>query len=125
MTRKKSKPVSYDAMIKFFLQYHNIPTKKDFEKIQDQLNRVEQMLKSLAAAPALRNAAEAQPARERKGGTSATDVVLNVIKSADKGVGITQIRKKTGFDEKKLRNIVYRLNKTGKIRRKSRGLYIG
>lgn len=124
MTRKKNKPVSYDAMVKFFLQYHNIPTKKDFDKLQDQLNRIEQMIKSLSSAQALRNVSDAHPAKGRKIGSSATDAVINVIKSADKGVGIAEIQKKTGFDEKKLRNIIYRLNKTGKIRRKSRGLYI-
>ena len=124
MTRKKSKPVSYDAMVKFFLQYHNIPTKKDVDKLQDQLNRIERLLKSLSGSPALCNTADSHPARGRKTGHSATDVVLNVIKSADNGTGITEIRKKTGFEEKKLRNIIYRLNKTGKIKRKSRGLYI-
>ncbi len=124
MTRKKNKPVSYDAMVKFFLQYHNIPTKKDFEKLVDQLSRIEQMIKTLSDAPVLRNPSDSHPARARKIGSSATDVVLNVIRSADKGAGIAEIQKKTGFDEKKLRNIVYRLNKTGKIRRKSRGLYI-
>jgi len=124
MTRKKNKPISYDAMVKFFLQYHNIPTKKDFDKLLDQLNRMEQMIKALSNAPALRSASDSHPARGRKSGTSATDVVIKVIKSSGKGVGIAEIQKKTGFDEKKLRNIIYRLNKSGKIRRKSRGLYI-
>jgi hypothetical protein len=47
-----------------------------------------------------------------------------VIKRIKKGVGFSEIRTRTGFGEKKLRNIIYRLHKTKKIVRKSRGIYI-
>ncbi|MFO7964602.1 MAG: hypothetical protein R6U50_11820 [Desulfobacterales bacterium] len=123
MTRKKSKPVSYDAMVKFFMQYHNIPTKKDIEKLQDQLDRIEQMIKGLFGTGALQKGLDGRSSRGRKTGSSAADMVLKAVQSAENGIGIPGIQKKTGFDEKKLRNIIYRLNKTGKIRRKSRGIY--
>lgn len=122
MTRKKGKPVSFDALVKFFIQQHNIPTKKDIDKVLDQLNRIEQMLKSLQASPVIR--ASAPSAKERKTASTALDRVLEIIKKSDKGAGVIEIGKETGYDEKKLRNILYRLYKTGKIRRKSRGIYI-
>ena len=124
MTRKKGKPVSFDALVKFFIQQHNIPTKKDIEKLIDQLNRIEQMLKSLSVSPGVRSTSGYSPLKGKRNISTASDKVLEVIKKSDQGVGVTEIGEKTGFDEKKLRNILYRLNKTGKIRRKSRGIYI-
>ena len=38
--------------------------------------------------------------------------------------GFSDIQAKTGFGDKKIRNIIFRLNKIGKIKRKSRGIYI-
>ena len=46
-----------------------------------------------------------------------------ILLGAD-GLGFAEIQAKTAFDEKKIRNIIFRLNKTGKIKRKSRGIYI-
>ncbi len=60
----------------------------------------------------------------RKTALTAIDVVLDAIKRSKQGIGFASIQAKTGFDEKKIRNIIFRLNKTGKIKRKSRGLYI-
>lgn len=124
MARKKNKPVSFDAMVKFFLQYHNIPTKKDLDKIAVQLNRLEQMIKSLDIPKHGRRTTGANGNKRKNAAASAADEVLAVIKNSDSGLDIARIHEKTGFDEKKLRNIVYRLNKTGKIKRKSRGLYV-
>jgi predicted transcriptional regulator len=124
MTRKKNKPVSFDALVKFFIQQHHIPTKKDIEKLSDKLDRIEQMLKSLSSTSGLRHVPGGPGGRSKKRLSEAADTVLGVIKKSDKGVGLTEIGQKTGFDEKKLRNIIYRLNKAGKIRRKSRGVYV-
>jgi uncharacterized protein (UPF0335 family) len=33
--------------------------------------------------------------------------------------------KKTGFDQKKIRNIIFRTQKQGKIQRAERGIYVG
>ena len=52
------------------------------------------------------------------------DIVLDTIKNSNQGLGFVEIQAKTGFDEKKIRNIIFRLNKTGKIKRKQRGIYI-
>ena len=119
--KKKNKPISFDGMVKFFMQYHNIPTKKDIEKLTEQMNRIEQMIKALSNSPSLRST----PARKaRQARPTATDLVLDIIRQNNQGVGIEQIQAKTGFEKKKLRNIIYHLNKTGKIRRKNRGIYV-
>jgi hypothetical protein len=63
-------------------------------------------------------------ARGAKGST-ASDTVLNAIKGFRQGADFSTIQAKTGFNEKKLRNIIFRLNKLGKIKRKGRGIYVG
>jgi predicted transcriptional regulator of viral defense system len=49
---------------------------------------------------------------------------LSIVKKHRNGVGFAAIQTKTGYDEKKLRNIIFRLNKLGRISRKERGTYV-
>jgi hypothetical protein len=58
-------------------------------------------------------------------GRSATDQVLDVINRSKKGVNTATLMKKTGFDRQKVRNILQRTYKQGKIKRAGRGIYIG
>jgi DNA-binding transcriptional regulator PaaX len=51
-------------------------------------------------------------------------VVFDLIKRSREGLGFADIQAKTGFGDKKIRNIIFRLNKIGKIKRKQRGTYI-
>ena len=60
----------------------------------------------------------------KKSSAPASDKVFEIIKRFKSGVGFADIQSRTGFDEKKLRNIIFRLNKFGRIERKSRGIYI-
>jgi predicted transcriptional regulator of viral defense system len=83
------------------------------------LDRLENLIKS-AMGP---ENTKTQVAR-RKTSLTAVDIVLDTIKRSKQGIDFTQIQAKTGFDEKKIRNIIFRLNKTGKIKRQSRGIYI-
>jgi hypothetical protein len=56
---------------------------------------------------------------------TATDQVLDIINSSKKGVDTATLMKKTGFDQKKVRYILQRAYKQGKIKRADRGIYIG
>ncbi len=56
---------------------------------------------------------------------TATDEVLNLIKRHKKGVDITKLKNKTGFADSKLRMIVSKAYKQGKIKRIARGVYVG
>ena len=128
MTRKKGKAISFDAMVKFFMQHYDIPTKKDVDRVVAKLDRIEKMIKSTGAAAGRRRTASRQPAarsavRTRSGDT-AVQQVLQVIKGLKQGAGFADIKSKTGFDDKKIRNVIYRLTKLQQIKRKSRGLYV-
>lgn len=122
MTRKKGKSVSFDAMVKFFIQNYNIPTKKDFDKLEARLDRIEKLLR-LESSRSRSNAARLKTT-DKGGAITALDTVFDVIKRSRNGSSFNDIQMKTGFDDKKIRNIIFRLNKMGKIKRKSRGIYI-
>lgn len=57
-------------------------------------------------------------------GVTATDQVLKIIKRYKKGVSASALKEKTGFEDKKIRNILYGAFKGGKIKRAGRGLYV-
>jgi predicted Rossmann fold nucleotide-binding protein DprA/Smf involved in DNA uptake len=54
-----------------------------------------------------------------------TDKVLEIINRSKKGVDTATLMKKTGFDQKKVRNMLNRTYKQGKITRVGKGIYIG
>ena len=120
--RKKGKSVSFDAMVKFFIQNYNIPTKKDFDKLQARLDRIERLLKS--SAPRGRVGTAKVKATGKGAPMTALDSVYAIIKRSRNGSSFKDIQSKTGFDDKKIRNVIFRLNKMGKIKRKSRGIYM-
>ena len=127
MNKKRSKQVSFDAMVKFFMQQYNIPTKKDVNNLIAKIDRLEKLIK--ATDPAKRGRVSRRvsikgKALPGKSSVTASDIVLNIIRAYRKGAGFAQIQAKTGFGEKKLRNIIFRLSKTNNIKRKSRGIYI-
>jgi predicted Rossmann fold nucleotide-binding protein DprA/Smf involved in DNA uptake len=56
---------------------------------------------------------------------TATDQVLGIIKRSKKGVDASTLVKKTGFNAKKIQNILFRTHKQGKIKRTGKGVYVG
>ncbi|MCJ7683475.1 MAG: hypothetical protein MUO68_04200 [Desulfobacteraceae bacterium] len=55
---------------------------------------------------------------------TATDTVLSIIKRSKKGLNTAALEKKTTFDAIKVRNIIFRLKRQGKVQSKSRGMYV-
>ncbi|MFZ0131622.1 MAG: hypothetical protein WAK95_03695 [Desulfobacterales bacterium] len=124
--RHKGKSVSFDTMVKFFMHNYKIPTKKDVDKLMARLDQIEKLIKSTAGStkrvrPAARDRQGVQG--RSRGGSTAVNQVLEAIKGFQQGAKLTEIMEKTGFDEKKVRNIIFRLNKNGVIQRQSRGVY--
>ena len=65
------------------------------------------------------------PARAKKAKKlTATAEVLKVVKGHKKGVDIPKLKKKTGFADTKIRAIIYRASREGKIKRVARGIYV-
>ena len=127
MPKKRRKTVSFDAMVKFFMSTYDIATKKDIHKLMDRLDRIEKLIKTTPAYSKKKrviasNFAGGKEFQEKVIAT-ASDEVFHVIKRFNNGTGFPEIQDRTGFGDKKIRNILFRLNKLGKIRRKSRGIY--
>ena len=121
MPRKKGKSISFDAMVKFFMHTYDIPTERDVDKIMARLERIEALV---ASVPAAAVAGRRKTARRRNGGVPAADAVLDAIKRSKQGLKFADLQSKTGYPDKKIRNIIFRLNKLGKIKRHTRGVYV-
>ncbi len=76
-------------------------------------------------APAKKAPAKKAIARKKAPQATATDKILKIIKRSKKGVDVLTLKKKTGFDDKKVRNIIFRASKEGKIKKSGRGIYVG
>ena len=77
---------------------------------------------------AKKSKAAKKPVRIAAGGkksesASASDKVFDIINRSKKGVGTAVIIEKTGYDRKKVANIIYRLKKQGKIKSEQKGVY--
>jgi hypothetical protein len=55
---------------------------------------------------------------------SASETVLSAIKNSRKGVNTVALRKQTGFEGRKIGDIIYRLKKEGKIKSERKGVYV-
>ena len=63
--------------------------------------------------------------RKKAPAITATEQVLKIVRRSRKGVDVPLLKAKTGFDDKKVRNIVFRASKEGKIKKIGRGIYVG
>jgi hypothetical protein len=55
---------------------------------------------------------------------TATDSIYRIISRSRNGVDTAALKRKTGFNDKKIHNIVYKLKKKNKIRSRRKGLYV-
>jgi hypothetical protein len=127
MPKKKGKSVSFDAMVKFFMRHYNVPTKNDIDNLATKIDRLETLIKSASTSVKSKRSAKDTAKSKRSismSSLTASDMVMEAIKKSKQGANFDGIRAETGFGEKKLRNIIFRLNQIKKIKRKSRGVYI-
>ena len=68
--------------------------------------------------------APAKKSVKKKPPATAADTVLRIINRSKKGVGTATLVEKTGYDRKKIANIIFRLKKDGKIKNVKRGVFI-
>lgn len=78
--------------------------------------------KPSTSAKKVKTAKEAAKKKTVKPATD-TDKVLTIIGRSKKGASTATIMAKTGFDQKKIANIIYRLRKQKKIKSVDKGVY--
>jgi hypothetical protein len=82
--------------------------------------------RKVVKAKAKRRVTAKKTAPRKKASTmTATEQVLKIIGRSKKGVDVPNLKAKTGFDDKKVRNLVFRASKEGKIKKVGRGIYVG
>ena len=121
MTRKKGVANSPDAIAKSFIKFYKLVTQKEFSKLKARLDGIENQLNALAFDKTI-TVKYKVPCSQRR--VTSSDLVYDMIKRSRKGLSFSEIQLSTGFEDRKIRNIIYRLNKRGLIKRKSRGVYI-
>jgi hypothetical protein len=125
MTKRKGKSVSFDAMVKFFMHNYQIPTKNDLEKLTAKIDRLENLIENILEKKHLKHSGRSDGLKvSASSPLTAQDAVLDIIKNFEDGAEFKEIQEKIGYKDKKLRNIIYRLNNLGLIKRISRGKYI-
>jgi len=98
---------------------------KEFDKRKKAKVTKKATAKPVKAKTIKRLPVKKAPAKKRPAKLTATAKVLRIINRSKKGVDVATLMKKTGFDNKKISNILHRAFKAGKIKRMDRGKYIG
>lgn len=121
MARRRKRNLG--PLIEELMEEYNVPTKKDFERLNDKLTELENLLKQIALTSSYGGG---KIGNEKKTGkkVTAAEMVFNIVKKEKNPVDFKMLKDKTGFDDKKLRNIIFRLHATKKIKRVERGCYI-
>jgi len=81
--------------------------------------------KSVKTKTAEKAGAKNAPAKKKSVKLTAADQVIEIINQSKDGVDAATLVKKTGFNAKKVRNILHRTFKKGKIKRSGKGVYVG
>ena len=85
--------------------------------------------KTVRKAPAKKKSVKAKTplrktASQKEQKITAADTVLGFIQRSKKGIKTGMLATKTGFNQKKIANIVYKLRKGGKIQSLAKGVYL-
>lgn len=101
---------------------------KELVKISKDLEKMSRLIQKLTASvPKTKGRAQKasmpKPVAPQKGKKSGTQTVLDIIKKSKTGIAAGSLIKKTGFEDKQIRNILFKAWKDGKIERVGRGVY--
>ncbi len=103
---------------------------KKTESLMKAVDRIEKAKTAKAKKASPKKAIKAKAVKKvavKKRSAKPTDYdkAFNIIKKFKRGVSVQALAKKTGFNAKKIVNIVFKANKAGKIRSVRKGVYVG
>jgi cell division septum initiation protein DivIVA len=109
------------------LQTVNKELKALVKKTESLLKAVDKLEKP-KAKPTKATAVKKPPAKKaavkKAASATAADTVLAIINRSKKGVGTAALMEKTGYNKKKIFNLVFKLKKLGKIKSVDKGIYL-
>ena len=110
---------------------------KEFAKLAGKLEKITRELetgkapakktpakKKAGKAPVKKAPAKTKPVKAKPKEETAFATIMKIINRSKKGVTTSQIMDKTGFDNRKVANIVFKGRKQGKIKTISKGVYL-
>ncbi len=109
--------INWESIIRGVLQKFDIPSREDIRELNYRLDRLEGLIYQRRAGG--EKAGKTKEGRPK----SASDVVLEIMENYPGGTDFKTIKEACGYNDKKLRNIIYRLDKIGKIEKVKRGVY--
>lgn len=98
---------------------------KDHEKPQQAKAAKKAKRRAVKAKTGRKVVARKSTGRKRASQMTATEQILKIVRRSRKGVDVPTLKTKTGFPDKKVRNIIFRASKEGKIKKVGRGIYVG
>lgn len=131
MTQKTVPGMAWDGLVQLFLERFEIPSMEEIKMINQRLDRLERLIchgEDVAEPghkdPEVLNIKPVDMVSQKeKDSAIASDVVLKVIEEKPRGADFKAIKAATSYNDKKLRNIIFRLDKIGRIKRVKRGIY--
>jgi uncharacterized Zn finger protein len=101
------------------------PAKKKASQLSSKTSASKKRVKPATIKARAKTPIKKSAAKRKTAELTDTAQFLTVIKRSRKGVDVATLKQITGFDEKKIRNMIYKAHKEGKIRRAGRGIYLG
>jgi predicted Rossmann fold nucleotide-binding protein DprA/Smf involved in DNA uptake len=109
-----------------------IDLKKSLKKVASDLMKAAKNVESIAgklddqtkAAPVKKTVVKKATAKKAAKQLTAADAVFGIIKRYKKGANMATINQKTGYDNKKINNLVYKLKMQGRIKSEAKGVYV-
>jgi hypothetical protein len=101
---------------------------KELTKISKDLKKMSRQIQELTSSITkekgkAQKASMPKPVAPNKSKKSGIQTVLDMIKKSKTGIDVGTLIKKTGFEDKKIRNIIFKAWKEEKIERVGRGVY--
>ena len=109
-----------------------MPTRTEFNQLIKRIEALEKAVKGRKQATrktagrgkgSQKAAAKKRPPSRTKTQVTDTEKVFQIIRKYRAGLDVATLKARTGFEDKKLRNIVFRLSKKGQIEKTGRGVY--
>jgi transcriptional repressor NrdR len=119
-TKKGSTVTNLKARLSFMSKTLKILS-KETENLTEKIEKLE---KVKAAEEAKKRARERKIAKQKAKSLMMTETVLKIIRRHRKGVNVSKLKEKTGFDNKKIYFITSKLKQQGKIKSGGLSIYI-
>ena len=101
------------------------PAKKKASQLSSKTSASKKHVKPAASKPPAKTPVKKSVAKRKIAERTDTAQILDTIKRSKRGLNVATLQQKTGFDEKKIRNVIYKAFKEGIIKRAGRGIYLG